>query len=377
MNGTLNETTSWAGRTVHLPIVAYLAPPLYGIIFLVGFVGNSLVIYVVARFAEMRNVTNYFIMNLAVTDLAFLVFCVPFTAASYILPSWVFGLSMCKFVHYMMQVTAQATCLTLAIMSIDRYCAIVHPIGSLGFRKRRIAIVLNICTWIASFLLALPVVLYYELVPIPWFGIRTFCRPVWPSPSFEQGYMIYTVLITYFIPLVVCAVMCGFILKRLWNRFKTSETRPRNHALQTRRISFMVIGVVVLFTLCWLPNHALNLWRMVNIKNKVTTTVYYLKVIALFLSYANSAINPFVYTFVGENFRNCLRQMCHRRKDSALAQKAKVTSKPSYNTGTTTVTAPTKISVRGPSSALSAGGGTRGSVKQMSPNKWDVLEVEE
>ncbi|XP_035689589.1 G-protein coupled receptor 54-like [Branchiostoma floridae] len=375
MNVSLNDTTPWP-RSVHLPIVAYLAPPVYGVIFLVGFVGNSLVIYVVARFAEMRNVTNYFIMNLAVTDLAFLVFCVPFTAASYVLPSWVFGLSMCKFVNYMMQVTTQATCLTLTILSIDRYCAIVHPIGSLGFRKRRIAIVLNICTWIASFLLALPMVIYYKLVPISWYGIRTYCRPVWPFPAFEQGYMIYTVLITYFIPLVVCAVMCGFILKRLWSRFKTSETRPRNHTLQTRRISFMVIGVVVLFSLCWLPNHALNLWRMVNIRNKVTTTVYYLKIIALFLSYANSAVNPFVYTFVGENFRNCLRQMCQRRKDFTLAQKTKVTSKLSKSYNTTTLTAASKISVRGSSSSRSAGG-SKGSVKQTSSNKWDILEVEE
>ncbi|KAI8490872.1 receptor [Branchiostoma belcheri] len=43
-------------------------------------------------------VTNYFILNLAVTDLSFLVFVVPFTASTYPLTSWVFGQFMCKYV---------------------------------------------------------------------------------------------------------------------------------------------------------------------------------------------------------------------------------------------------------------------------------------
>lgn len=41
----------------------------YGIIFVVGTFGNSLVIYVVLNNPKMRTVTNMFITNLAVSDL--------------------------------------------------------------------------------------------------------------------------------------------------------------------------------------------------------------------------------------------------------------------------------------------------------------------
>ena len=87
-----------------LGAVAYVMPTVCGVILLIGGVGNSLVIYIVARFSEMRTVTNYYIVNLAVTDLAFLVCCIPFTTINYLTYGWIFGKTMCTFVFYMVQV---------------------------------------------------------------------------------------------------------------------------------------------------------------------------------------------------------------------------------------------------------------------------------
>lgn len=51
----------------------------YTIIFILGFVGNTIVIIVIYSKREMRTVTNLFIFNLAVADLLVVVFCVPVT----------------------------------------------------------------------------------------------------------------------------------------------------------------------------------------------------------------------------------------------------------------------------------------------------------
>lgn len=56
-------------------IIGYLA------VFLIGLVGNSLVIAVVIRSPRMRNVTNYFIVNLAVADMLVITLCLPATLA--------------------------------------------------------------------------------------------------------------------------------------------------------------------------------------------------------------------------------------------------------------------------------------------------------
>ncbi len=86
-------------------ISAWLVPLLFGLITICGVVGNLLVIYVICRHGSMKTVTNYYIINLAITDIAFLVCCAPFTASLYAVPEWIFGRFLCKFVFYMMQVS--------------------------------------------------------------------------------------------------------------------------------------------------------------------------------------------------------------------------------------------------------------------------------
>ncbi|MED6245922.1 G-protein coupled receptor 54 [Ataeniobius toweri] len=84
---------------------AWLVPLFFSLIMLVGLVGNSLVIYVISKHRQMRTATNFYIANLAATDIIFLVCCVPFTATLYPLPGWIFGNFMCKFVAFLQQVT--------------------------------------------------------------------------------------------------------------------------------------------------------------------------------------------------------------------------------------------------------------------------------
>ncbi|XP_019630475.1 PREDICTED: G-protein coupled receptor 54-like [Branchiostoma belcheri] len=299
----------------------YVPPAIFAVIFLVGMSGNSLVIYVVAFFRKMRTVTNYYLCNLAVTDMAFLLCCVPFTAAQYAMPSWVFGEHMCRMVNYMMQVTVQATCLTLAAVSVDRYCVIVHPVASLIFRRKRVAVAGSVIIWIVSFLMALPDLMHYRLVELNWepYGWQTICRPVWPSKSYERGYMIYSVLSTYFIPFLICLISGVPIVYRLWHRFD-NVTVPPSNVEKTKKSTLMVIGVVVLFTLCWLPNHVINLWWHSSSDKRLTAAVYYSKFVGVCLSYANSAMNPFVYAIVGDSFRDCIRQtFCRTKRQRRLA----------------------------------------------------------
>ena len=69
-------------------IVSIIVPIFFGIVVLVGFFGNNLVILVVTFNKQMRNTTNLLILNLAVADVLFIVFCVPFTATSYASPHY-------------------------------------------------------------------------------------------------------------------------------------------------------------------------------------------------------------------------------------------------------------------------------------------------
>jgi len=77
-------------------VVRIIIPIIFGLIAVLGFVGNLSVIVVVTANKNMRNTTNILIFSLAVADFVFIIMCVPFTAVIYASPVWPFGLVWCK-----------------------------------------------------------------------------------------------------------------------------------------------------------------------------------------------------------------------------------------------------------------------------------------
>lgn len=80
-----NGTASWDFSLMNAHNLKYskgwtaILATAYSIIFLLGFVGNVIVILVISLKPRMRTVTNLFILNLAVADLLVVLFCVPVT----------------------------------------------------------------------------------------------------------------------------------------------------------------------------------------------------------------------------------------------------------------------------------------------------------
>lgn len=72
----------------------------YLVICVVGLVGNTLVVAVIAKFAKMKTVTNIYILNLSVADGLFLI-GLPMIATTAILKHWAFGSLLCK-VYYIL-----------------------------------------------------------------------------------------------------------------------------------------------------------------------------------------------------------------------------------------------------------------------------------
>ena len=79
--------------------VRLVVPVVFGLVTVLGLVGNLLVIAVAFR-QKTRNTTSVLIVGLAIADLVFIVVCVPFTATIYVLPAWPFGVPFCKVSYF-------------------------------------------------------------------------------------------------------------------------------------------------------------------------------------------------------------------------------------------------------------------------------------
>ncbi|PKU42709.1 galanin receptor type 2-like [Limosa lapponica baueri] len=134
-----------------------IVPVVFSLIFLLGTVGNSLVLAVLLHNGQMgHNTTNLFILNLSLADFFFIVFCVPFQATIYSLEGWVFGSFICKVVRFFIYLTMSASSFTLAAVSVDRYLAICYPLRSRELRTPHNAVAAMALIWGLSVVFAGP-----------------------------------------------------------------------------------------------------------------------------------------------------------------------------------------------------------------------------
>uniref|UniRef100_A0A6J0U0W1 G-protein coupled receptor 54-like isoform X1 n=1 Tax=Pogona vitticeps TaxID=103695 RepID=A0A6J0U0W1_9SAUR len=296
---------------------AWLVPVFYALIMLLGLAGNSLVIYVIGKHRQMRTATNFYIANLATTDIIFLICCVPFTATLYPLPSWVFGDFMCKFVNYLQQVTVQATCITLMAMSVDRCYATLYPLQSLRYRTPQIAMAISIAIWIGSFILSLPMAMYHRTEVGYWYGLRTYCIEAFISKRQERSFILYTFLAVYLLPLLTICLCYSIMLKRIGRPVVQPMDRDyqqvrhlsERSAAMRAKISKMVVVIVLLFAICWGPIQFYLLFQGFYLHFQANYETYKIKTWANCMSYLNSSLNPIVYAFMGDSFRKSFKKV--------------------------------------------------------------------
>lgn len=90
-------------------------------------VGNSLVIYVFKKERRLRRRTNYYIVSLAAADLLVGLLGIPFAVLSSV--GRPYNLHACLFTVSLLIVLCTISIFCLVAVSVDRYWAILHPMG--------------------------------------------------------------------------------------------------------------------------------------------------------------------------------------------------------------------------------------------------------
>ena len=119
-NSTTLSPTSQANEEDSENPIYYTRLACYVIIFIVGVIGNILVCLVVCRERKMKNVTNYFIFNLAVSDLSVLLICIPFDFGEIVTQTFPYGAFMCRLVYPLQTLATTASVGTLVAISLNR-----------------------------------------------------------------------------------------------------------------------------------------------------------------------------------------------------------------------------------------------------------------
>lgn len=108
--------TPWILENYFLTIVGT-----YILTFVFGLVGNISVVLVILSDKTSRNVTNVFLVSLAVADLLLLTICAPLDVAHYFVVHWDRDGTVCKLAAYAETVSAFASVFNLLAVTIERY----------------------------------------------------------------------------------------------------------------------------------------------------------------------------------------------------------------------------------------------------------------
>lgn len=151
----------------------------YTIVFIVGTVGNSLVVWLVAK-RRLRARYNYFLANLAIADLAVVAINLPFRLAyqenDY---QWPFGFAICKVIPPLTFTFTTASSAFLMAVSVERYHAVVNPLkGKVTRLQLKLAVIF---IWLLSFLVTLPLNTFMKVMKK---NNKVVCTDSWPSLLF-------------------------------------------------------------------------------------------------------------------------------------------------------------------------------------------------
>ncbi|XP_046889042.1 somatostatin receptor type 2 [Hypomesus transpacificus] len=280
----------------------------------VGLCGNTLVIYVILRYAKMKTVTNIYILNLAVADVLCML-SLPFIAMQLALVHWPFGVVLCRVVMTLDSLNQFTSIFCLTVMSIDRYLAVVHPIRSTKWRKPRVAKVINLTVWGVSLLVNLPIMIFSGLTTNK--KQAHSCTIVWPEPqaAYYTAFMFYTFFVGFFLPLtVICLCYLLIIVKVKSSGMRVGSSKRKR---SERKVTRMVSIVVAVFVFCWLPFYVFNVTSVTGTINTTAALKSTFEFVVV-LGYANSCANPILYAFLSDNFKKSFQNVLCLKKVAGL-----------------------------------------------------------
>ena len=128
-------------------------------------VGNMLVIIAIATEKNLKNLQNWFIANLAVSDLFLGLVIMPFSLANELMGYWIFGQLWCDIHSATDVLLCTASIMNICLISLDRYWSITHALDYLNKRTPLKTGLMIACVWMLSALISIPPLLGWKVAP--------------------------------------------------------------------------------------------------------------------------------------------------------------------------------------------------------------------
>ncbi|KAM7392069.1 hypothetical protein PAMP_022708 [Pampus punctatissimus] len=294
--------------------VHYIVAIFVFVIGTLGITGNALVMFAFYSNKKLRNLPNYFIMNLAVSDFLMAFTQSPIFFINCLYKEWVFGEMGCKVYAFCGALFGITSMINLLAISIDRYLVITKPLQAIHWTSKRRTTLAILIVWLYSLAWSLaPLIGWSSYIPE---GLMTSCT--WDYVTYTLANRSYTMMLccfVFFIPLGIisyCYVFMFLATRRTAREVERLGTQVRKSALIQQKsirsewkLAKIAFVVIVVYVLSWSPYACVTLISWAGYANILSP---YSKAVPAIIAKASAIYNPFIYAIIHNKYRMTLAE---------------------------------------------------------------------
>ena len=303
----------------------------YFVILILSLIGNGCILLVIYKNKNLRRNINFFVLNMAVSDLfnpftimpVHLVMIISGSPSWRVDNPWILGNILCKLCYFLPDVSVAVSIESLLLISVDRFIAVVFPLKARHFSTKVHLICIG-CTWIIAIAVHAPYFYTFRLFP---YGNESYqCIANW-EPAFDHKethtrYVTATFITFVLVPICILTIVYGTIAWTLKAESKKmQEESCGNHQTrlseQSRKIVRRSVIIITAFGLCMITQLVFVLTRVFVWNWEEPPICAFRNVvpfIATFMLNSWSAVNPcFCFMFIKSYQVTLRRVLCSRR----------------------------------------------------------------
>lgn len=332
----VSDTVKFCPKLAVNEFGATFIPFFYYAVFVLGYLGNGLVLFILCKYEKLQTVTNVFLLNLVISNLLFAT-TLPFLA-TYHNSEWIFGGFMCKVVSSAYSIGYYSSILFLTLMTFDRYLAVVHAITAAKTRKKLYAVAAAVAVWLISVVASLKELIMRNVWKSPFHG--RVCEDtgyskevlnLWRRVTYYQQFSVFFLLPLFMVMYCYGSITIRILATRMKEKCRTIK---------------LIFAIVFTFFICWTPYNVVSLLKAIQLTNAgddsadsctVMDSLEYAFYVTRNLAYVYCGISPVFYSFVGKKFQSHFRRLigkhvpCVKRRLSLSSQTTRTTSQRNAN----------------------------------------------
>ena len=271
---------------------------------------NCFVVFLVWKKKVLRTPANIFLTSLACADFFSGSCAIPLIIACQLLEtrhSW--SGPLCLSMDLISRMLSISSILHLLVIAVERYVVIVRHVKPDDFVSCKKYAVIVSALWLIP--------LSASFIQLTWIHIKDGVPQLRGISKSEIIYDLVCIFGFVVFPLTIIVIAYSKVFSVLRRHAKEidkqtalfmASSRNQSHKLKEKRATFIYASMIVFYVIGWFPYFLLSLSYDLGVE-EVLTIPYWTDTLFMFLRFLSPLVNPLLYTFFKQDFKDVIFSM--------------------------------------------------------------------